>query len=257
MAAVMILCLFAGCAPRYVVPPPSTDPPSPEYILQRIQQKDRTRTGLQGTAKVFIDAPNGKYVRNVAVVVERPDRLRLEAIPYFGTPDFLLSVNDGILKVFLPGEGHFYIGRSTKENFFSFFRIMLDAEEIIPLLTGALPPIIPGTAELSGAMTGVEYRIDVTNNGNIASSLWVDLEHEAVKRITLYDANGNTLYSAAYDDHLPVGETLFPHKIMISMDKPKKILATIRYSRLGPLQNDCEELFDLSIPVGIRPIVIE
>ncbi len=256
--AVIILCCFAGCAPRHTVHKASIDIPSPEYILQKIHQNDRTRIGLQGTAKVSVDAPNGRYVRNVAVIVERPARLRLEAIPYFGTPDFLLSVNDGVLKVFLPGEGHFYIGRSTKENLFSFFRIMLDAEEIIPLLTGALPPTIPGTAQLRGTMTENQYRIDAIDNGGIISSFWVDPEHETVKRITLYDRNGSILYSAAYEDHHYIEKTLFPHKIVISMEKPKKILATIRYSKLGPLQrSNSEELFDLPIPSGIKPIIIE
>ena len=257
MAAVIILCCFAGCAPRHSIPPPSADIPSADYVLQKIHQKDRARTGLQGTAKVSVDAPNGRYVRNVAIIVERPARLRLEAIPYFGTPDFLLSVNDGVLKVFLPGEGHFYIGRSTKENLFSFFRIMLDAEEIIPLLLGALPPTIPGAAKLSSTITGTQYRIDAINNGNITSSLWVNREHETVERITLYDTDGSTLYSAAYEDHQYIGKTLFPHKIVISMEKPKKIHATIRYSKAQPLRSVSEELFDLPIPEGIKPIVIE
>lgn len=255
-AMIAFFCVNA-CAPRHTVAPPSSGLPSPEYVLRKIRQKDQERTGLQGTAKLTVDAPNCKYARKIAIIVKRPAYLRLEAIPYFGTPDFLLSVNDGILKVFLPGENRFYIGRSTKETLFSFFRIMLDATEIIPILTGTVPPMIPGDARLNSKMTESRYRIDATNEGNIFSSLWVDLEDETVKRITLYDSHGNTRYSAAYEDYRYIGKALFPHKIVITMEKPKKMQATIRYSHVQPMQGDHEELFDLPIPEGIQPIVIE
>lgn len=255
-AAAVIIFTVAGCTPRLNVSPQVGILQSPEQILQKVKMKDRATEGIQGKAKVSVDTPNGRYVRNVAIIVKRPDRLRVDALPYFGTPDFFLSVKDGILKVFLPGEDHFYIGESSKENLYTFFRIMLDGDEIIPLLTGALPPNIGISCTLRGAMTENGYRIDSVTDGIVTSSIMVGLEDTTIRRMSLYD-HDEVIYSVVFEDHRKLGDAVVPYTIEIDIKKPRKIHATIRYSQLQPMENDREGLFDLPVPEGLQPVIIE
>jgi hypothetical protein len=255
-AAAAVVFIVAGCAPRLSVPPPGGGLPSPQQVLEKVKMTERAASGIQGTAKVSVNAPNGRYVRNVAIIVKRPDRLRIDALPYFGTPDFFLSVKDGILKVFLPGEDHFYIGGSSKENLYSFFKIMLDGEEIIPLLTGALPPDIGAACTYKGAVTENGYRIDSMAGGNVVSSVTVGLEDSTVRRISRYD-HGRVTYSVVFGDHRKLGNAVVPYRIDIDMESPRKIHAAIRYSQLQPMESDGEGLFDLPVPEGMQPVIIE
>jgi hypothetical protein len=256
VAAVVVMIAIAGCAPRRSVPPPDVVLLSPEQVLEKIFKRSRGLKGVKGTAKISVDAPNGRYVRNVAIVVKQPDSLRVDALPYFGTPDFFLSVNDGILKVFLPGEDHFYIGKSSRENIYSFFHIMLDGDDIVPLLTGALPPDITISRDLRGSMTENGYCIDSVRDGIVTSSLIVGLEDTTIRRISRYERN-ELIYSVTFDDYRTLGDTAVPYRIDIDMKKPRKVHASIRYSRLQPTGNDREGLFDLPVPQGVQPLIIE
>ena len=54
------------------------------------------------------------------------------------------SANEKSLKVFLPGEGKFYVGKATKENLFTFFKVLISPGDMVFILAGLPPQIMEG-----------------------------------------------------------------------------------------------------------------
>ncbi len=246
-----------SCAPKKPTALPTETIPPPENILRKITRAGTIDKVVTATAKISINTPEGKYSRTVAVVARRPSFLRIEAIPIFGTPDFFLSVNKRILKVFLPKEGNFYIGYASRKNLFSFFHTYLDADEIVSILTGTPPAIGSDNYILKGSLEGKLYRIDILSEDKRIQSLWIDPKHLVMTRIEVLNEDGGAGYSASFEDYHSVENTSFPKKVTITIEKPEKIYTSIRYSNIQISSKQEKGLFDLFIPAGITPVFIE
>jgi outer membrane lipoprotein-sorting protein len=257
----IVLCVFIllsvpGCAPKKsIVVPPHI--PSPEIILTAIYGAHESRSVLKATARVSVQTPEGKISKNVALIAKTPSFLRVEALPVFGTPDFFLTVNNKILKVFLPREQRYYVGEATKQNLFSFFNIMLEAETIVPILFGTPPMGHKDNLTLKGTFEGDLYRIDILSEERRTQSIWVKPQGYEVLRFEVLNEDDTVMYSAAYDDFYPVGDSSFARKVTITIEEPKKINATIRYSNVRTDNDRNMDYFDLPVPIGIRPLFIQ
>jgi len=160
-----------NCAPKKPIEPFKGCVSSPASVLKRISSTSGPNHILKATAKIIVDSSKGKYSRKIAIIVKKPSFIRIEAIPFFGTPDFFLSVNKKTLKVFLPKKRNFYIGHATRKNLFSLFQIYLDADEIVSILTGNPPVIRRDNHTLRGYFEGNLYRIDIISAGKKIQSL--------------------------------------------------------------------------------------
>ncbi len=93
-AAAMVLITLAvlsGCAARALPPAQISDPKSMLEKIWRQSQPDKTFGAI---ASVRIESPEGTYSTKAALIAREPGLLRLETIPVFGTPDFLLTINE-------------------------------------------------------------------------------------------------------------------------------------------------------------------
>ncbi len=251
----VIIGLF-NCAPKKPIEPFKGYVPSPASVLKKISRTSNSNDILKATARIIVDTSKGTYSRNIAVVAKKPSFLRIETIPFFGTPDFFLSVNKKRLKVFLPKEENFYIGHATKKNLFSLFQIYLDADEIVSLLTGTPPVIRKDNHTLRGYFEGNLYRIDIICEGKKIQSLWVEPKHNRMLRIEVFHEDGGIYYSARFKDYYSIKETSYPKTIKITIEKPERIHASILYSNIQTSSGEEKNLFDLLIPNGIIPAYI-
>jgi outer membrane lipoprotein-sorting protein len=248
----VIIGLF-NCAPKKPIEPFKECVSSPASVLKRISRTSGPNHILKATAKIIVDSSKGKYSRNIAIIVKKPSFIRIEAIPFFGTPDFFLSVNKKTLKVFLPKKGNFYIGHATRKNLFSLFQIYLDADEIVSILTGTPPVIRKDNHTLRGYFEGDLYRIDIISEGKKIQSLWVEPKHNRMLRIEVFNEDGGIYYSARFKDYYPIRKTSYPKIIKITIEEPERIHASILYSNIQTSSRGEKNLFDLLIPNGIIP----
>jgi hypothetical protein len=253
----LMVFIFANCAPQKPVEPITRYIPPPEDVLEKISSISNREEAVTATAGITIKTVKGTYTQKVAIALKKPASLRIETIPLFGTPDLLLSADVHRLKVFLPKEGHFYVGPATRENIFLFFRLYLNLDEAVAILMGTPPLLQHNGMELKGSLEKELYRIDIFAGERLIQSLWVDLHQDKVVRTDVFNETGEIYYRVEFDDYNHVGRITRPQSVKITIADPQNISASIKYSNIQVLSETGENLFDLPVPPGITPIIIE
>ncbi len=141
-----------------------------------------------------------------ALLVDRPDRLRLETLSPLGAV-LVLTANGDEVVAFLPRKRILYRGSSTKRNLFRFTQIPLDLTELTSLLLG-LPPV-----KVGGPWKGENHAI--YRRLPAGGSEWIDFDPAMgiPVRWDRLDSDGNTEFSAVFSDFVPTTVGFFPLKI--------------------------------------------
>ena len=252
---ISFLFAFSGCLPGKV-PISVANFSSPEDALEKATSKVHLKGALKAIARMEIITTRGRYPARVAVMLQKPSFLRVETIPLIGSPDFFLSVKGNVLKVFLPQKGEFYIGEATAKNLYSFFPISLPVEEILSIMTGAYSVIDERGQTLKGIPEGKLYRIEVTSQNKKNRSLWIDPADNRLVRVDAFADQGNILYSVRFEDFVGVENVIIPRKVTVATGKADKPGITIEYSELQLSAETDPEVFDLPLPPGVEPIMM-
>lgn len=246
-AVILVLFLMLwGCAiGKTVVPEENKGFPSPQSALEAIKPRNNTDTLYQATTKVTHTSPQGKMIFRLAVMMQSPDKLRIESIPVFGPPDFFLTTQQGRLRVYLPGTQELITGNAGPSNLSHFLPLAWSAERWIAVLLGNRPKTSSDTESTRGIMEGQLYRVDVLNGQSIEESLWINPENKHLEKLELITLSGgkeNVLFSAFREME---GITL-PQNIII--DTGEETTIRITYETLEIKKEVNNNLFELSPP---------
>jgi hypothetical protein len=244
-----------GCAGRRVVPshPPGVAYLSPDDALRALAASTPGDQTLTVTARIEINSLGKRRPLKAALMMRRPEQLRLESVPLLGPPDFFLSIDAGELRVFSPGNegGTFYIGRATERNVSRFFPLALPAADMVSLLMGH-PPRMEEASSRGGEWEEGLYRVDQYISGERILSLWIDPVGDLLVRVRAFTEGGNIAYTAEFAEHASVGKRFLPQRFTFTGEA---VSLTLRYTEFR-LDNDVEP-FALIIPEGIVPIPLE
>jgi len=248
----LVLLMVSGCIPGNI--PEFTKGPIavPEDILGKITM---TTSGdiIRATANITLNSSEGRYSRKIALLLKMPFCLRVETMPVFGPADFFLSANEESLKVFLPGEGKFYVGKATKENLSLFLKVLLSPGDMVSILSGLPPQIMEGN--LSEYVEGELYRVDI-RSGKRKRSLWVNPNDYTLAKIEEID-DGRVIYRAAFRDPVVIDGRPYPGRIDMEVGEPGRASINIRYLDLELSPDEGTAAFDLRTPSGIVPVLID
>ncbi|HOO91283.1 MAG TPA: hypothetical protein PLA74_10715 [Syntrophales bacterium] len=224
----------------------------PDHVLEKITMPDSGNT-IRATANITVDSHEGKYSGKIALVLKMPSCLHIETVPVFGPADFFLSANGESLKVFLPGEGKFYVGRATRENLFLFFKIFLPLHDMVHILAGLPPQAIGGSR--SEQIEGGLYRVD-TRSEKRMRSLWVDPDTYTLTKIE--DSDGDrVVYRVTFKDHIVVDGVPYPKEVRMEWMASERVCVAVRYLDLDVVPDGDTGVFDLKTPPGITPVLID
>lgn len=245
--------ILSGCAGR--MPPAFQTPyPSPEAALRAVAASAPADQTITATARIEINRQGERYPLKIAVMMKRPDFLRVESIPLLGTPDFFLSVAKGELRVYLPGKDAFYTGRAVPQNISRFFPIFMPTTEMISLLMGAAPDNREESPALRGEQEERYYRVDMYTADRRTRSLWIDPSGNRLVRIRTFAEGETVVYEAAFAEHTLVGGGFIPQRMMITGDGMAAM--SLRYTDLRRVAAE-HESFPLPLPEGITPIPLD
>jgi outer membrane lipoprotein-sorting protein len=222
-AFVLAAALFGawGCAALVEPPSPAAVAPvAPEEIRQILGERNARFRSLRSLASVSYRGREGAAGFEEAVVVQRPDRLRLETLTSVGAILVVTANREEISGLHLR-ERVFVRGRSTAQNLFRYTRIPLSLEEITALLLG-LPP-----AALDGAWTIHEGWLERQAGGGRETILF-DPESRAAARWDRYGAGGELELSVLFGDFRDSPAGSFPHRIVVEAPQVRRRLE-IRY----------------------------
>ncbi|HLA05651.1 MAG TPA: DUF4292 domain-containing protein [Syntrophales bacterium] len=252
-----IFFLLFGCAPVATSLPKGTEYDlSARDTLEKFIKAHHIKDTFKAVARIEINADGKKYPIKVAMMLKRPSFMRIESIPVIGLPDLFLSANNDTLKIFLPKENEFYLGRPSRENFSLFFPVNLSPADVLSIMMG-IPPI-PDDVKLrwKESVEGEKLRADFFSDDKKILTLLMDGNNGRLKEIVILASDGEILHTVNYDDYCQVENIDLPQKITI-LSKGKNSTIVVRYSDMEFSKEENEALFDLPIPVGVRPIIMD
>lgn len=248
-----LILLMTGCAPKRIPEPFVT----PDQIRDRLT-RPAAEAVFTATARVAVQSPRGRYSKTMVLAVKRPSFLRIESLPLFGPADLLLSTNGKTFQVFLPAEGAYYIGAATVETMHRFFGIALAPRHIVPLLTGS-PPLNPTDGGDAGFRVYREegrYRADLLPENGTLISFWLNPESKMLEEMALRDETADLSWSATFENFVQLEDRFYPGTIHVSIEKPERTTVTVRYRDMDVSADTTKDLFNLTIPPGIEPILL-
>lgn len=251
-----ILFLLLGCAPVATSLPKGTDYDlSARYTLEKFIKAHHIKDIFKAVARIEINSDGKKYPIKVAMMLKRPSFMRIESIPVIGPPDLFLSANNDTLKIFLPEENEFYLGRPSRENFSLFFPVNLSPADVLSIMMG-IPPLHDVKLRWKESVEGEKLRADFFSDDKKILTLLMDGNNGRLKEIVILASDGEILHTVYYDDYCQVENIDLPQKITI-LSKGKNSTIVVRYSDMEFSKEENESLFDLPIPVGVRPIIMD
>jgi hypothetical protein len=183
------MLVAAACvSPALRVVPRPVPPEVSAALLERLRREGAERTSVRGLASVRLESPSGRGRLREVILAERPDRLRLESLNFFGQSDTVLVADsdryafyDG--RVVERGDGLRGVLRER-------FGLDLTPEEAVEALLAA--PELDPDPDLRVVAYGEEHRVSVAQR---RLSMKPDGELVALEAL---DPDGRTRWVARY-----------------------------------------------------------
>jgi hypothetical protein len=261
VASVLVCCLLgalAGCAHKEVPALSEADMPPPDALFERLTSDPAPGKTLVGILYVIASRPGERYTFKIAAAAKRPDCLRLEDLSVIGLPDFMLTVNGAQIRMLLPRSGEFLTGTDSSQRLRRVFPSAVKPADLIALLYGQPPGLIPDEKHLKGSLDGSRFRLDVYARGRWIQSLWVDPGTGLLVEAEVADGNGKTAYRASFSDFTQAGALMLPGRIEIKTEGTDKIHLSLRNTDMElTLRDDDPAFFLLKPPSGVTPQPLE
>jgi len=249
----LLAVTLLGAVACATVKPPAPEDTTPKVwqsgeLLNALLQRQEQFRSLRALARVSYSGPDGRNGFQEAVLVERPDRLRLETITYLGAV-LIVTVNDKEIAGYHTREGVFLRGERSKENLARYTQIPLELDEITKLLLG-LPPVDGTASEQNGNGLAFSRQRGGRDVVTFASHLPAPTRWE---RLT---SGGKVEMTAEFADYAQTASGFFPLKIVFETQSPKRRLE-IRYQE--PELNAAlpANLFSQQTPAHVKELPIE
>lgn len=191
-----------------------------DKLVGILAKRDQQFHSLRSLASVQYRGPEGTQGFQEAVLIQRPDKVRLETLTLLGAI-LIVTVNADQIAGLHPREGLYLRGKSSKENLFRYTRIPLELKEMTRLLIG-LPPVV----------TSADWRIGGNSlyrelNGLGKEIVVFDLTREVPIRWYRSGPDGSPDLSASFDDFSATPAGLFPLKITLEAADQKRSLEVV------------------------------
>lgn len=251
-ASILVTALgFAGCAT--ITSPPQPELPAPEWeqskLIDSMSQRVQQFRSIKALAQIDYTGPDGKHGFQEAVLVQRPDRLRLETLSFLGAI-LIVTANSKELLGYHPREGIFVRGARTKDNLRRYTQIPLELEEITMLLIG-LPPVDP-----KSPVEQVGNTLRFSSNEGKRDVVAFDSQQPVPTKWQRLNANGDTELSAEFADYIDTPAGLFPSRIVFEANLQRKKVQT-RYQQPEINATISPELFSQQKPANVQEVPIE
>lgn len=260
----LLICLISflsGCAHDPLPPVKGAgDGLSPEQALGAVDLGGGRKNFMKAVAQVVVNTEEGRYPLKLAIIAAKPASLRLEAIPIIGLPNFFLSVHKGLMKVYLPAQGEYYVGPATIDNIKTFFPLELAVPDLVALLMGCRPAVPSEQTILKGYPEGESYRLDILSMENQAlQSLWIDPANLRLRRLDKFGKNGEHILTVYYDEYFQDYDVAMPNRVRFQMPGREGRSVSLRYdgAAFSPLTAEAERIFDLPVPEGVKTIILK
>jgi hypothetical protein len=243
--------LALACAPRR---PPADLSLDPGRLLEQVRATAASVRTVRGEARVGVKAPGASGTVPAFVAAERPDRLHVETLDFFGNPVAVLVAAGGRLGLYDARERVFYRGDASAENVARLVPLPIPPEELVDVLCGA-PPLLRGAAVRADAGRG--FVTLVLEDGARTQSLRVG-PGALVRRSEIRGEGPGPpgTYDVRFGDPFPLDGRRFPMEATI-VSPEKGVRLDLSWKDVEPNAALEAALFRLEPPRGARVVDLE
>ncbi len=244
-----------GC-PR---PPPPRPPelstlPSAEAALARLRTAGADRSSLRALGRATYFGSEGRVRLGIVMVIERPDRFRVETLSPMEQPIDVMVSDGGRLR--LLREGRLFEGPATPENIARILPVPLRPEDLVDAMLGGVPT---GDRFRPTELTWADedqrdWLLVLEGPGGERARLTVDPARAIVKTMRLERADGLERLRVVFDKHEAVAPAAgeFPRSVSLTIPE-RKDEVSLRWRDIDVNVPLDPALFSLQPPPGVRP----
>jgi len=254
-STLLALALLAGCAVGRPAPRPAVPGRLPTAAEVEASLTDR-RQALQGIRALahmkYRDADTSGSARE-AIVIARPDRLRVEVLSVFGA-QFLVATAGGRLTAYAPREGTVYRGAATAANLARYARMPFEVDDLIDLVlaTPTRPGAVVGSVSFDPAaqLVRLTWRAaDFERSVWLSTPGWPTVAEER-------GPDGQLLWRATYDRFEPHGGVPLATRVVLDVAALEQhVELSLDDVDVNPTVDDA--LFALPVPPGARVVRLD
>jgi hypothetical protein len=249
VAAALAVLALAACVPR--APPPDLSL-VPGALLEQVRAASGTVTRVHGEARLRVESPGESGGAPAFIAAERPDRLHVEVLDFFGNPSAVLVTSAGRLAIYDRRSRTFYRGRASAANVARLVPLPLTPERLVALLCGA-PPL---AGEPVSAEPGRGFVDLVLRDGPRSTDVRVGTR-AAVERAT-YRGGAPEVpdHEVRYGGFVDLVGGRFPSEVEIAADRPR-VRVALGWKEPDPLSPLDQALFRMDPPTGARVVDLD
>jgi hypothetical protein len=241
---------FAGCA-TVTAPPPAL--PARQWqgteLIQSLTERQSRVHSLRALARVEYAGPDGKQGFQEAVIVQRPQRLRLETVTMLGVA-LIVTVNDAEIIGYHVREGIMLRGKQTRANLLRYTQIPLDLDEITAVFLG-VPPL-----DLSAPWQQEGAALVFSRDGRKTDLVAFEAQQPVPTRWERFDNTGAVDIRVSFADYIETPASLFPSRIVMEAPLQNRKLE-VRYDEPEVNAALSPELFTQQKPGHVQELPIE
>lgn len=251
LAPVALAALLAsGCVPRKPPPDLSTDP---AQLLAQVRGAQGQVVRIQGEARIRLRAPSKATFRQWTVA-ERPDRIHLEALDFFGNPAAVLVASGGRFSLYDAQKKVFYTGAATPENLSRLVPVPVSAPELVAILLGSAP--LPEALPVAVAPDDGHLRLRFEEEGARLDA-WIGA-HALVEKAqrSVAGGAGRGSWRVEFADHRAYGPAWFPGWLALRSDA-SRVRLELSWTQVEVNGDVDPAIFELKPPKGARIVDVD
>lgn len=210
IGVLLLMMLLSACVRPQEAPLPPSPLPEAAVLLGRLAELDGRFITLTALAQARIDRDGRSRTVRQALLVRKPDRLRIDVLGPFSYPLMQIAAA-GQLQVHLPGEGRFYAGEATAANLARFTGMPLRIEQLVSILLLELPRFHYN--EANSAWRDGEIVLSLEDGGQMRQEFVFAVGGELLR--ASYWREGELFCEVRYGDY--AGADGFPRQIALRL----------------------------------------
>lgn len=205
---VLVLTACAREAPRTALHEEGRRSRASTALERRLKNFEAATGSLKALAWLRIDSPERTINSDAAVVVERPDRIRVDVIDSLADVWASAGSDGQTMWLYVPGKRKLYEGRATEAGISRLASFGLSPSHLISLLAGTPPVAADEGIEEAGS--GRDRHFIFASGG---LRCW--LENGERGRVSRCEkpSDGGVDYEISFSDYRRAGAVEFPHSI--------------------------------------------
>jgi hypothetical protein len=251
-AAALLLAplLLLGCrSPVLLESILPADDPRPASLLNSLHARSESVTGVRAAMRLALDAPDLRFRRPQRMALKRPARLRVEILGLFGQIAAVLVTDGADYQLFDSESGELEAGSVTPDLLWRVARVDLTPEEAVSLLIGAPQPLPELSRSSSYLREDGGVAVEFIDADELVRERFEFGALGMLQAMTRWDAAGERIWQASFDDYREVEGTPFAHQVDLKFPRVEA-KASLSFKSVSFDPELPDDLFVLSIPAA-------